>query len=211
MAAALNAQLLRRNIAAVWPRNFHSLNVSAMTPVTAHRIEDLITLFDGLFAHSFNTRLVRGGGEPVYIPSNDQIPYHQIVFAHGFFSSALHEVAHWCIAGARRRRMVDFGYWYAPDGRNAVQQNAFEQVEVRPQALEWIFSRAAGSRFFISVDNLGGEETDPEPFRHDVLRQAISYCHDGLPARAAQFCEALSGFYGTSAVLDADQFTVDAL
>jgi elongation factor P hydroxylase len=211
LAAALNAQPLRPKTLLWLARNFHSFTVSVMTPVTAHRIEDLITLFDGLFSHSFNTRLVRGDVEPVYLPCSDQVPYHQVIFAHGFFSSALHEVAHWCIAGARRRQMVDFGYWYAPDGRSAAQQNAFEQVEVRPQALEWIFSRAAGSRFFISVDNLGGEETDPEPFRRDVLRQAISYCRDGLPARAAQFCEALSAFYGTSAVLDADQFKLDAL
>jgi elongation factor P hydroxylase len=185
--------------------------------VTAHRIEDLITLFDGLFSHSFNTRLVRGGDEPLYLPQNekgpqgDLVPYHRVVFARGFFSSALHEIAHWCIAGQARRQMVDFGYWYAPDGRNAAQQKAFEQVEVRPQALEWIFSRAAGSRFVISADNLGGEATDSQAFRQDVHRQVISYCRDGLPSRASQFCEVLSAFYGTAAVLDADQFRLDAL
>jgi elongation factor P hydroxylase len=221
------------------PQFLFLLPVSAMAPVTAHRIEDLITLFDGLFSHSFNTRLVRGGDEPLYLPASkqigpaskqigpagkqtapaamriapcdEQVPFNRVIFARGFFASALHEIAHWCIAGPMRRQQVDFGYWYAPDGRNAAQQNAFERVEVRPQALEWIFSRAAGCRFFISADNLGGEATNMDDFRQAVHRQVISYCHDGLPARAAQFREALSVFYGTKVILEANQFQLDAL
>jgi len=210
-----------------------------MAPVTAYRIEDLISLFDGLFFHSFNTRLVRGGDEPAYLPAqtgpaqigpaakligpaqmgpadkhvtqDDAVTFHQVIFARGFFASALHEVAHWCIAGESRRQRVDFGYWYAPDGRNAAQQKAFERVEVRPQALEWIFSQAAGSQFFISADNLGGDATDMDDFRHAVHSQVIQYCRQGLPTRALQFRDALSMFYGTAAVLDADQFQFEAL
>lgn len=189
-----------------------------MAPVTAHRIEDLIAQFDGLFAHSFNTRLVRGGAEPLYVPAGEQVtpqdepvPYHRILFAHGFFSSALHEIAHWCVAGDARRLLIDFGYWYAPDGRSAAQQKAFEQVEVRPQALEWIFSRAAGCRFCISADNLSGETTDMDAFRRAVHREVLRCCRDGLPARAALFFDALRNFYGTGVSLDREQFQLDAL
>lgn len=182
-----------------------------MAQLATHRIDDLIALFDGLFAQSFNTRLIRGGDEPLYLPRDEQVPYHRLVFARGFFASALHEIAHWCIAGPTRRQMVDFGYWYAPDGRNAGEQKAFEQVELKPQALEWIFSCAAGSRFFISADNLAGEATDMTDFRTAVHRQVVSYCHAGLPARAAQFRDALCTFYKTNKTLDADQFLIDSL
>ena len=112
-----------------------------------------------------------------------------------YFRSALHEVAHWCVAGAERRLLPDFGYWYAPDGRDAQQQRAFEQVEVKPQALEQLFCEAAGHRFSVSMDNLGGEPTDPEPFRLAVQAQRDRYLAEGLPERPVRFIRALTGFY----------------
>ena len=50
--------------------------------------------------------------------------------------SALHEVAHWCIASAGRRRCRDYGYWYIPPPRDATAQTEFFAVEARVQALE---------------------------------------------------------------------------
>ena len=50
------------------------------------------------------------------IPANDEVPYNAIYFARGFYSSALHEIAHWLVAGKERRKLEDFGYWYEPDG-----------------------------------------------------------------------------------------------
>lgn len=179
--------------------------------MTEHRIEDLISIFDRLFFDTFNTRLVRGGDEPIYLPADEQLPYHRLVFARGFFSSALHEVAHWCIAGTERRQLVDFGYWYNPDGRTAVQQRSFEAVEVKPQALEWLFSHAAGCRFFVSADNLSGEPTDNAGFKQRVLEQVTTYCRDGLPERAALFREALCGFYGTSTEPDLGRFQLEVI
>ncbi len=89
-----------------------------------HRIEDIIALFNQCFLHSHNTRLVKGGDEPVYLPKGEDRPNHELHFAHGFYRSALHETAHWLIAGEARRQQVDFGYWYEPDGRSAEQQQA---------------------------------------------------------------------------------------
>lgn len=109
-----------------------------------HHYQQLIDLFDSCFAEEFNTRLVKGDDEPIYLPADDDTPYHRIVFAHGFFASALHEISHWCVAGKARRERVDFGYWYCPDGRDAMTQSQFEDVEVKPQAYEWLFLRGGG-------------------------------------------------------------------
>ena len=84
-------------------------------------IQDIIAIFDRVFSTRENTRLIKGNDEPWYIPANKDCNYHQVVFAHGFFSSALHELAHWCIAGKERRLKVDYGYWYEEDGRSLSQ------------------------------------------------------------------------------------------
>ncbi len=161
-----------------------------------HRLEDVIALFDGLFQARYNTRLVRGGDEPLYRPADARCPYHRVIFARGFYASALHEISHWCIAGKRRRRLEDYGYWYLPDGRDAEQQRRFEAAEVAPQALELLFSRACGLRFHVSVDNLGGSvEVDRGAFTDRVEARAARYNRDGLPSRAAAFRTALLAFY----------------
>ncbi|WP_445158878.1 elongation factor P hydroxylase [Halomonas sp. E14] len=161
-----------------------------------HRLEDVIALFDGLFVPRFNTRLVRGGNEPLYLPADTACPHHRVIFARGFYASALHEISHWCIAGERRRQLEDYGYWYLPDGRDAEQQRRFEAAEVAPQALETLFSHACGLRFHVSVDNLGGDvEVDREAFAARVTARAARYEREGLPARAAAFHAALQGFY----------------
>src|SRR5690606_41366486 len=92
------------------------------TALPAPDIADLIRLFDDEFRASHNTVLVRGGDEPIYLPADEQHPQHRVIFAHGFYASALHEIAHWCIAGPERRLLVDYGYWYRPDGRTEAEQ-----------------------------------------------------------------------------------------
>lgn len=184
-------------------------------PSLQHRADELIQLFDKLFAHSDNTRLQRGEDEPVYLPADEHCDYHRIVFAHGFFASALHEIAHWCIAGPQRRTQLDYGYWYAPDGRSPQQQRAFEQVEVKPQALEWIFSKACGKSFRISVDNLDAEpqagDSGAQSFKCAVWQQVATYCDSGLPDRAERFCQALAAHYNSTATLDIKTYTPDEL
>ena len=157
--------------------------------------KDLIKLFDQLFLDATNTQLVKGDEEPIYLPKDEKNSTHRIVFAHGFFASALHEIAHWCLAGAKRRELVDYGYWYAPDGRDEQQQKAFEQVEVKPQAIEWAFSLACGKPFDVSIDNLSGVETDRLAFKENVFDQLTTYVEIGFPERAEQFIETLRRFY----------------
>ncbi|MDO6440593.1 MULTISPECIES: elongation factor P hydroxylase [unclassified Marinobacter] len=163
-----------------------------------HSTNDLIMLFNDLFREDFRTTLVRGGEEPEYLPAGSATELAQVVFAHGYYASALHEISHWCIAGEHRRTLHDYGYWYCPDGRTPTEQRYFEQVEIKPQAIEWLFSVAAGSCFHISVDNLSGEgAADESSFRREVLAQAEDYLIKGLPERAQSFFDTLKSFYGT--------------
>lgn len=134
----------------------------------------LIQLFNILFADQ-QVILVRSTSEPEYFPAQDNEPA-RIEFAHGFFASALHELSHWCLAGEARRRLPDFGYWYAPDGRSAAQQQAFEHVEIKPQALECLFTLACGRHFQVSQDNLFADfDTSSSTFASDVYQQAKHY------------------------------------
>ncbi len=187
-----------------------------MSDADAADVEELIKLFNRLFAERFSTYLVRGGGEPIYLPAGYPPVgkghcYHRLVFAHGHFSSALHEIAHWCIAGEQRRQLVDFGYWYEPDGRSPEQQREFEKVEVKPQALEWIFSVAAKQIFHISVDNLTGEASDVLSFKRAVHQQAMDYCQHVLPTRAAEFRQALCDHYKETSALVVEHFDLQTL
>lgn len=161
----------------------------------SHRLEDIIALFDGLFLPTYRTRLVRGGEEPLYLPADSEVSYHRVIFARDFYASALHEISHWCIAGARRRQREDYGYWYLPDGRDAEQQRAFEAAELAPQALESLFSVACGRHFNISVDNLGDIDVDRNAFAAKVTEKAKNFEARGLPRRAEAFRSMLAAFY----------------
>ncbi len=159
-----------------------------------HHYQDLIQIFNHCFESTYNTRLVKGDNEPIYLPADKNRPYHAIYFAHGYFSSALHECAHWLIAGDERRKLTDYGYWYEPDGRNAEQQAFFQQVEIKPQALEWVLSIAAGYRFQLSIDNLNGEALDTGDFKYAIRQQVLTYLRS-MPPRATLFYNELRHFY----------------
>lgn len=170
-------------------------------------IEDLTKVFYQAVGHKYNTRLVKGTDEPIYLPASQATSYHQIVFAHGFFTSALHEIAHWCLAGEQRRLQEDYGYWYCPDGRDQAQQQQFEQVEIKPQAIEWCLSVACGLNFKVSCDNLNGSYTpDRHRFRASIYQQLKHYLNTGLPPRAAVLCQALADFYHTPYPFSLSQF-----
>ena len=168
--------------------------------------ELLIRLFNQHFIPTRQTELVCCEPEPIYRPADDQHPNHRIIFAHGFFASALHEIAHWCVAGKQRRLLEDFGYWYVPDGRTAEQQIEFEKVEIKPQALEWIFSMSAGFQFHFSADNLSGEAGVSQTFQQAVLTQVKDYLENGLPEDAADWSQILLDHYRPNHQLDYAEF-----
>lgn len=150
------------------------LNTVAIENPEQRATDWLITVFNVLFAQE-QVRLVQGEHEPEYFPATKTDPA-RIKFAHGFFASALHEISHWCIAGSARRELSDFGYWYAPDGRSQAQQQAFERVEIKPQALECLFTLACQRPFQVSQDNLFATfDTSASTFAADVYNQAQHY------------------------------------
>ncbi|MGF1680370.1 elongation factor P hydroxylase [Photobacterium minamisatsumaniensis] len=166
---------------------------------------DLISIFNQTFLHSYNTELVLGGDEPIYLPADDANLHHRIIFARGYFASALHEIAHWCIAGEKRRLLEDYGYWYEPDGRTAAVQAEFEKVEIKPQAIEWILAASCGFRFRVSCDNLSGNcEPDRIGFTNKVREQVLAYLEQGIPVRALTLSNALRKFYQVEALQPTD-------
>jgi elongation factor P hydroxylase len=157
--------------------------------------EVLIRLFNELFVPSMQTCLCGGSDEPIYMPASADQDMNKIYFTQDYCASALHEIAHWCVAGFNRLGLIDFGYWYAPDGRTAEQQSEFERVEIKPQALEWIFSVACGLRFRVSADNLAQGLGPSTRFKQAVAEQARIYCQVGLPGRAATWAMALANYF----------------
>ena len=150
----------------------------------------------------------------MYRPAISADKPHCLFYRADYFASALHEIAHWCIAGVERRQQEDWGYWYCPDGRSPEQQRDFESVEVKPQALEWLFSLAAGAPFRISSDNLLGScarAEEGDAFSNAVAAQVQSYRQGALPSRAQHFVLALSKHYGTADALVGNDYSLEAL
>ncbi len=167
-----------------------------MTDFSAQELE---TLFWHRLGRQWHTRLAGGAEEPLYLPAEGQCPA-LIRYAHDYFRSALHEIAHWCIAGPRRRLQQDYGYWYAPDGRDAEQQALFLRVEEKPQALEWLFCAACGHDFCVSLDNLdGGDVMNPADFEARVRGRARYWLEQGgMPERGLQWMAILAEHYQAS-------------
>ena len=174
------------------------------------QVDWLILHFNHWFAHH-NVILQRGAHEPEYFPAGQNEHAQQparIVFAHGYFASALHEISHWCVAGAQRRLLPDLGYWYAPDGRNAEQQALFEQVEVKPQALEWLFTQACQRKFRVSLDNLNGEAGSGEQFKDNVYArvQELLAGRAPIPRDAQRLIDGLTSAIRQGQPLQAGEF-----
>ena len=149
-------------------------------------------IFNDGVGSKYQTLLKGGRNEPVFVPNknmNDVIYYKA-----DYGSSALHEVAHWCIAGADRRNLIDYGYWYK-EFRDADQQLAFERHEAKPQALEWIFSQGAGIPFRLSVDNFQRIKSGCPDFKIAVRSEAISLT-SSINKRALSFLQDLMSVSG---------------
>ncbi len=119
--------------------------------VSANDIEDI---FSAAFLISHHTILCGGFSEPEYIPAlhpSINTP-HQICYRSDYLSSALHEVAHWSIAGAARRKLKDYGYFYNSGHRSHDEQKRFLEAELLPQTIESWFHQALGIKFEPSLD-----------------------------------------------------------
>lgn len=138
-----------------------------------------------------NVTLQGGAEEPFYAaptPDTKAVLY----FRNNYPRSLLHELSHYCLAGARRRQIDDFGFWYTPCGRSRDEQRAFECVEARPQGLEKALCEAIGIDFSPSLDDFSGEP--PSSIFLDKLEQAYQEMLTTPPPTAKIVLEALATF-----------------
>jgi elongation factor P hydroxylase len=157
---------------------------------------EIAACFNAAFYHAHTTQMRGGASEPLYLPAADGEPA-RLCYREDYAASALHEAAHWCIAGKRRRALVDFGYDYAPPPRSEAAQRHFFAQELRTQALESLFAKAAGVEFQPSADNLQADlSTFVEQLRAALPDASRWVCESSDP-RARQFIDALEGWRGT--------------
>jgi elongation factor P hydroxylase len=149
-------------------------------------------------AASFNARfgrqatLIGGAPEPLYVPPAPLRPAI-IRYTRDYAQSALHEIAHWCLASPGRRARVDYGMWYLPPPRTMQDQARFFAVEVPVQALEMLLAQACGVPFQFSVDNPGVDDPAAEAEFQMKVRQAHSaLCSEGPSDLAVAVLQALN-------------------
>ncbi len=109
-----------------------------------------------------------------------------------YIRSALHELSHWCVAGIKRRKIDDYGYWYAEDGRNQKQQDAFFKVEVKPQVIEWAISIVSGVKFEASIDNLHAFIDGAEDFKQKLAAELKNQITEGFTQRVTDIIKIIA-------------------
>jgi len=155
-------------------------------PVAA-RIADT---FNRTFGASHRTCMVGGGVEPLYEPAATDRPA-RIVYTRDYAASALHEAAHWCLAGAARRGLRDYGYSYVPGPRDPQSRAAFFASEYDVQAVEALLAEVCAVRFVVSADDFAAPQADLESFERNVRAAIERRRTRGLPLRAERFRDAL--------------------
>ena len=93
------------------------------------------------------------------------------------------------------------------------QQQLFEQVEVKPQALEWLLTVACGRLFRVSLDNLNGDAGNGEDFKDAVYQrlQALLNGSASIPADAQRLLQVLLANIRPNKPLYASEFRRDHL
>ena len=160
-------------------------------PSIVDKAARLAQIFNSTLGVQHRVQLIGGAPEPLYLPASEKRKCAEIHFREDYASSALHELAHWCLAGKKRRELEDYGYWYE-SVRDKSGQQRFEEAEIKPQATEWILSAAAGQCFRISSDNFLLESFDVEPFRHRVQSMVNTMLERGLPTRTEALAQVLA-------------------
>jgi len=163
------------------------------------QLDEFLSLINKRYLDNYNTKLVAGFDEPFYQASKPGKPA-EIQFSHDYFRSALHELAHWCVAGVERRRKDDYGYWYAADGRDQKQQDEFFKLEVKPQAIEWAFSIVCEVGFEASVDNLNNQVEGVDTFKKDLSSQLQFYLNNGFSKRVGEILVLLAQYQNIASV-----------
>lgn len=115
-----------------------------------------------VFSQVFPALSIRGEAEEPFYEAPKFGENAILHFRSNYPRSLLHEIAHYCLAGDRRRQLDDFGYWYSPCGRSQEEQAKFEAVEARPQGLEKALCEIVGLKFSPSLDDFSGRPPSKE-------------------------------------------------
>lgn len=115
--------------------------------------DDLCISLINLFEHLFPNIAIIGGADEPYYQAPKAEAKSKIFFKENYPRSLLHEMAHYCLAGQKRRKLDDYGYWYTECGRTSEEQELFQLVEARPQSLEKAMCEAIGIHFSPSLDD----------------------------------------------------------
>ena len=84
----------------------------------------IVGIFNQCFGQTYNVEISGGADEPLYTPATPT-KAAQLIFRENFPASALHEAAHWCIAGELRRNSTDFALTYIAAPRSETEQEQF--------------------------------------------------------------------------------------
>lgn len=154
--------------------------------------DKLCDILISLLAKSLPNLIIKGGAdEPFYqAPKGDTKA--TIYFRSNYPRSLLHELSHYCLAGERRRKLDDFGYWYSPCGRTTNEQSLFEKVEARPQGLEKAICEAIGLDFSPSLDDFSGRPASKAFL--NKLEESYNEMRITPPPTAKKVLVALSNF-----------------
>ena len=140
-------------------------------------------LFNVRLGPKYATLLIGGAEEPLYLPAAPGRSRALLRYTRDYARSALHELAHWSLAGPQRRELVDYGYWYRPPPRSKAEQARFFAAELRVQALECLFCEVCGVVFHVSADNIGA---DTSGFASRVETAARAWRQQGVKGLAGQ-------------------------
>lgn len=153
---------------------------------------DLCTNLINIFENLLPTLSIIGGADEPYYQAPKENEKAKIFFKEDYPRSLLHEMAHYCLAGQRRRKLDDYGFWYSPCGRNADEQSLFEKVEARPQGLEKAMCEAIGSDFSPSLDDFSGRPASKAFL--NKLEESYNEMRINPPPTAKKVLVALSSF-----------------
>lgn len=120
---------------------------------------DIADIFNTTLGSSYNTVLLGGSDEPFYFPSVEGSK-SVILYTRDYVRSALHELAHWSIAGEEGRNLIDYGCEYNPPPRTVTEQQDFFLAELKVQALEKIYCDILHLDFCVSSDAFGFDSTN---------------------------------------------------
>ncbi len=171
-------------------------SVAAMDQEDRRLAQTIETAFARCFARDYNTQLIGGAVEPLYQPASATQPA-RLLYREDFPASALHEVAHWCVAGDARRQLEDFGYHYIAGPRTPDQQDAFFALELWAQSLEKQFAQAAGLDFIPSADNLLADSAGFGQAIDAYESRLLEWLASPAGSRARRFIQSLKRSFST--------------